>query len=513
VVALPALGQVNALVGKNQRILAKDLATPSAVAVLSDSSVLVAEQGANRVSGFGGRFGASPVVVADVPSPTGLAVGAGDTVYVTGSDQVGRIDLGARLYTPLAGGLVVPIGPASSGNVLWVPDLGASRLVSIDSTAGTEVGSVPIPAPGGAATAGSGQPVFVTDTQDGQVLRIDPGGTPSLFATVPGALQLALSPPGPVADGSWNLIVTTRDGYTQLSSTGTVVDRFSLPGIAGAVATPGALAAAADPGTSTVLKDEPHSSSSSLVIIVVLVGLLALAAVGVTVWFARRAGRREREDDALMPSPPDAAGLATLSGGCAEEQMEVERLQELVRHVTAQLHEARTRRRRSAELASDARDRAMRALEVRASIRTARLQAAPPPETEKLSWAQLSFSTDEGREAFESFRSRDIGGAQLRSRLAELGETTAITQISEEGRRRMRSDPTIPWPEERDAVRDAIAAREELRAHVGEAEEAQAESDQLGARQRDLNEELRAAVERYEHCRQARADADATDDH
>ncbi len=145
----------------------------------------------------------------------------------------------------------------------------------------------------------------------------------------------------------------------------------------------------------------------------------------------------------------------------------------------------------------------MRALEVRTSIRAARLEAQPLPDTERLSWAQLSFSTNEGREAFESYRRREIDGAQLKTRFSELGETTAISQISEAGRRQMRSDPTVPWPEERDAVRDAIAAREELRAHVTEADEAQAESDQLGAQLQDLTEELDEARRRLDDCRQA----------
>ena len=78
-VALPELGRVNALKDGETYNLAVNLATPSAVAVLSDSSVLVAEQAAGRVSGFGGRFGPVPVPIAEVPSPTGLVVGPGST--------------------------------------------------------------------------------------------------------------------------------------------------------------------------------------------------------------------------------------------------------------------------------------------------------------------------------------------------------------------------------------------------------------------------------------------------
>ncbi len=60
--ALRSLGQVNAVLPTGGTlVLARNLAQPVAVAVLSDSSILVAENGANRVSGFGGRFGATPV--------------------------------------------------------------------------------------------------------------------------------------------------------------------------------------------------------------------------------------------------------------------------------------------------------------------------------------------------------------------------------------------------------------------------------------------------------------------
>ncbi len=140
--ALPALGRVNALKDGETYNLAVDLATPSAVAVLSDSSVLVAEQGASRVSGFGGRFGPVPVTIAEVPGPTGLVVGPGDIVYVTGSGEVGRIDLATRRYQTLAGGFTAPIGPALNGNTLYVPDLATGRVATIDTTTGSDLGSV-----------------------------------------------------------------------------------------------------------------------------------------------------------------------------------------------------------------------------------------------------------------------------------------------------------------------------------------------------------------------------------
>lgn len=204
-----------------------------------------------------------------------------------------------------------------------------------------------------------------------------------------------------------------------------------------------------------------------------------------------------------MPAPPDPSALPPLVGNCADEEAEVDRLRELTRHIGGQLEEAQTRLRRSAELASEARDRAMRALEVRTLVQTTRLAAEPPPASGQLTWAKLSFSTNEGRDAFESFRRRELSPAQLKTRFVELGETTAIAQITEEGRRQMRSDPTRPWPEEQQAVRDALAAREELRGHVREAQEARSQTVLLSEQERSLAVELEAARRRLDDCRRA----------
>jgi hypothetical protein len=92
-------------------------------------------------------------------------------------------------------------------------------------------------------------------------------------------------------------------------------------------------------------------------------------------------------------------------------------------------------------------------------------------------------------------------------RFSELGETTAITQITEEGQRQMRGDPTVPWPEERQAVRDAIAARDELRGHVQVAEEAQSAAVLFSERESALATELEVARQRLDDCRNARPDS------
>lgn len=234
--ALRSLGQVNAVLPTGgTRVLARNLAQPVAVAVLSDSSVLVAENGANRVSGFGGRFGATPVRVADVTAPTGLVVGAGDAVFVTAGDQVGRIDLATGQVQTLARGFVAPIGPAINGNRLYVPDLGAGRVATIDATSGADLGALAtgLAGPGGAATA-PGLPVFVTETQGEHVVRVEPGGAPTVFANVPGALQVALDPATPDPGSDWKLVVTTQDGYVHVTSKGQVEGvRAAVPGVAG----------------------------------------------------------------------------------------------------------------------------------------------------------------------------------------------------------------------------------------------------------------------------------------
>jgi hypothetical protein len=516
VVAIPSLGQVNAILSNGEvQVLARGLSQPAGVAALADGTVLVAETGANRVSGFGGGLGPIPVPIVEVPAPTGLVAGPDGDVFVTIPGEVGRIDVATRQYTTLAGGFVSPSGPAVGPDVLYVPDFATGEVRRIGIETGADVGTAAsgLRAPTGAASA-PGLPLFVTEFAANTIVRIDPsGGVPSPFVTfIQGPSQLTFDPAVPAPGSDWTLVAGTTEGIVRFDQSGRVVGSpKDLPSSVGVAVTPdpnaAASAAPTPAGTTTVLKDEDSSSNSSLVVLVGLVVLAAIAVAGLTVFFARRAGRREREDDGLMAAPPESDGVSAAFGSCAEEEMELDRLQELLRHVAAQLEESQTRLRRTAELASGARDRAMRALEVRTSVQTARMAAKPPPTSERLTWAQLSFSTDEGRDAFESFRRRDMSPAQLKARLSELGETTALIQITEEGRRQIRSDPTVPWPEERQAVRDAITAREELRSHGREATEARSETVLLSERQRELTAELEAARQRLDDCRRARPDS------
>jgi hypothetical protein len=90
--------------------------------------------------------------------------------------------------------------------------------------------------------------------------------------------------------------------------------------------------------------------------------------------------------------------------------------------------------------------------------------------------------------------------AALRARFAELGEERALAQIVEEGRRRMRADPDVPWPEERQAVHDAIAARDELREHEQDVETARADAEACTAREAELQRELEQARKELEDC-------------
>jgi hypothetical protein len=198
-----------------------------------------------------------------------------------------------------------------------------------------------------------------------------------------------------------------------------------------------------------------------------------------------------------MSSPSRAPGAPD----CSEVEREVERCRELRRHVRAQLDDTQARARRAAESASDARDRVMRALEVRATMRSAREHAPPVPPAERLGVAELAFSTADGRRALEQFRRREIDAATLKRHLMDLGELTAIAQISDAGRRELRADRSIPWIEERTAARDALAARDELRAHEDEVRVLASEASDLAARDAQLAQELESAERRLAECR------------
>lgn len=204
----------------------------------------------------------------------------------------------------------------------------------------------------------------------------------------------------------------------------------------------------------------------------------------------------------MPPTPPNHA-TDPASGGCDAYAEEVDRLLLVLRDVTSQLDDAQALRRRSSDSASRARDRAMRALEVRTSVRDQRLAVRPRKPEDRLSWAQLPFRTDEGRNAVEAFRRGQIDAAQLEARLAQLGEASVIERIVEEGQHELRTDPAIPWPEERQATRDAIEARDDLRRHQRAVDEAGAQVQQLAARRAALADELDRARRLLDECRKA----------
>jgi hypothetical protein len=187
--------------------------------------------------------------------------------------------------------------------------------------------------------------------------------------------------------------------------------------------------------------------------------------------------------------------------GCGDEEMLVDRLQNQLRQVSVQITDLRARAREAGERASDARNRAMRALEVRDSVRARRAQGEGPGDEAPLRSTQLTFTTDRGRALLDAYGRREISPSELRSRLTDLGEHEVVNQIVAEGRRQIRRDPTIPWPEERQAVGDAIAARDELRVHLRDAEASRVEAEELARRERELTEELAVARVRLDDCR------------
>ena len=154
---------------------------PTGVVVLADGTVLVAERGADRVTGFGGRLGPEPVPVVSVPCPTGLAVAANGSVFVTASTpaggEVGRIDVATRQYSALATGFGSPAGPAVRGDVLYVPDLQTGDVRSIDIATGAELVAAAsgLRGPAG-ATSAPGLPLFVTEAAGNAIVRVDPVG-------------------------------------------------------------------------------------------------------------------------------------------------------------------------------------------------------------------------------------------------------------------------------------------------------------------------------------------------
>ena len=149
------------------RVLASyPLALPAQAIALDDRRLLVVErQGRDRILRVDVRTGRFTVVTTRIPSPWGLAQDARGRVLVSGGG--GIYELGG---TRIANVAAAPIAVAPTGDVFFADE---SRVGRVDPRGGVEVLNTSVDAPH-ALVVGRDGSLFVSDTGNGRLLRIDP---------------------------------------------------------------------------------------------------------------------------------------------------------------------------------------------------------------------------------------------------------------------------------------------------------------------------------------------------
>lgn len=115
-------------IGRTGERLVDGLADPAGVDVLADGTLVVAETAAGRVTAIAAG-GSTTVLAEGLGRPVGIAVAAGDAVFVTDQDrgQVLRVAGGAAEV--VLDGLDAPQGIAVSGGELFVLEAGSGRVL------------------------------------------------------------------------------------------------------------------------------------------------------------------------------------------------------------------------------------------------------------------------------------------------------------------------------------------------------------------------------------------------
>ena len=517
VVTRQAEGTVEAVAADGSvRTLVTGLSQPRAVQVLQDGSLVIAESGADRIVGIGGRFGPDLAPIADYPFPNGLYQ-ALDGSFSEG--KVSRLELGTAVITDLATGLQTPGGLVVRNGTAYVAELNAQRVVSIDQAGRVVPIAEGFSSPLGVAV-GRGAVLYVSDFGTGEIIRIE-NGERSVLASLPEPRNLASDPVVPRADEPFRLVASTEAGVVEVDpDTGEIGATVAAPGAVGVavvrqdptvatsstattaeVGTPGL--PQAEPSTSSSSSDGEPTGSPSAVIVLAVVILITIG--GFLAVQLRRANAAD-EDDVVER---DDESLHDAFGPCVTQELEAERAQAALDAVILQVEALR---RRVEQGTADAEAAANRLAEARAgrerllAERTAAVAAgdADDDEPHPIHQAELHLTSPEGRAALAEYRLGGIGPVELARRWEQAGETEAITQVREAGERARQVDPTVPGPDER-------AATAELADAEADVDQARHDLSRLADRERTCREQLAAAAAALEACRAEHAGAEGDD--
>jgi hypothetical protein len=513
-VAIDAAGAV--------RDLAAGLEAPAGVAVLDDGAVVVAESGAGRVVGLGGRFGPEPVPIGEVPGVSGLVAESDGRILATSTSEgrLVRMDPAAPgLVVDVVTGLSAPTGIGLRAGVALVADQTGS-VTQVDLATGA---ATPLVAGFGAlagVVAGPSGELLVSDAANGRLIEVI-GDQRRLVAELSAPGAPATDPPAPQLDLPWTVLVPTSGGIARLDPvSGEVLSAVELPGAAGvgvarASAVPGTLppptTAGVEPapgstGAATEVQEEasPGDESSSdtdgegtdaPVLLLVVVALAIAAVAGGVTLMVRRSDELEAAeavDGELLPSFEEAFGP------CLPDEMELEAAQAALDVVRGQIAEAEARVESSADRVADAIDdvaaarseRQSKASRRRAEIaRGDRLDDGPHP----IHQAEGHLTTDDGRSALADYRAGRISPAELARRWEAADESAAIGQVRSAGERTLAADLDAPGQDERRAMRILEEAEHDL----GQARD---DLERRTARQTDVVERVAEAQRALDAC-------------
>ncbi|MCB1249973.1 MAG: hypothetical protein KDB36_11225 [Acidimicrobiales bacterium] len=527
VVTQATQGKVLAINGSGSaRELISGLETPRGVVVLSDQTVLVAENKADRIVAFGPVYGTSKIKVADFAEPEALAVAEdGQTIYVVSYMQgtLGRFDLESTDRTPeiITADLDQPTGVYVRGDEIYVTEVGSSSVVRVDPSSGERTTFASgISGPFGITGVPDG-PIYVSEYQSDRVVAIDTAGAVSEFTTAPKPAGLAVDPVAPARE-PYLLAVATLSSvqvldqqavaalapvtFPESSVVGVaVVPGGSLPigGVPPSSSPAGGSTTTERTAGSTVPTGAESSGDGTSVAGPLLIGFVFIVLVGFAITVAVQVGRRNRTSaEAGFADLASDYTMTEAVGPCAAMEIELAGAESALVQVREQIASARRRQEESSRRVERAKVSVTAA--ERAMERGDTKPAVPSAPTGQFTLEQLNLQTEEGRAALRAFGRKEITAAELRMRWEALGEEDAVRAVLGEAAAAAQTSSDDP-------AGGLDRARAELA--EAEAEKLQATTDlgRFAERERQLEQRVTDARKALDDCNseQRRAEDDA----
>jgi hypothetical protein len=519
--------------GEQVSTLVEGLATPTGIVALESGTVLFAENTGNRISAVGGPYGTTvTAVVPQVSGPYALGLSEDGAVYVTQliEGKVSQVDMRGGKLEPIGEGLSRPTAVTGFNKEIYVAEAGTGKVVKFGTDRKQVDVATDLGQPNGIAIAPDGT-IYVSDFQNGRIVKIAPNGEKSDFVSVDGPRQLALDPAAPKNGEDYQVIAGTSQGIVQYDKDGKVVATvpFSDQAVGGVGVVPGGpppnVTPTAPVGTPPTLRATTTVASSGLVappastssnagpiLIGLLIALLILAAVAFVIYrYTKQRGKRTEEEAGFTDLREMSVTMTQAMGPCAAQEVELAEAEDTLHQVVGQrlgaegrLADAETRSETARERESASRATAERLRDERRRANGGEEVAPPPP----LSLAELGLTTEAGRAALQAFGRGELDAVKLRERWDELGESSAVAAVQGHSEKIAR---TTPWPEERQASLAAEQAHREYELADDDARDARADIERMREREAQLQERIDVARVAVDDChkRQKLADEEA----